>query len=252
MSRNKTLRLLTALGLTAGAVLAPTVAVSPAQASSGLCAVNSDYADEDWISSVKVGTSQPATSEQGVTYKDATTSSLGTFEAGSTNNQIEITANVDIAAEGSDAWEEHIFVWLDLNQDGVVDLNNEQIFTVARLADDFTIIDNATPNLRRYTFTGNFSIPSNAYNGSAVGRAMLQYVAPGDQPYLCNSDPAGYDPGVSAFEAGSVLDFKIGITGGVTKPSLANTGSDYQGLLLIAGLLLTLGATLPLLRAYKR
>jgi hypothetical protein len=221
----KTLRIAAAVGI----LSSPLAMSSPAQADSGLCAVNSNSADEEWITSLKLGPNPSIATEQGVTYKDASVGSIGTFGA-EQSYSIEMTINVDLAeqAQGDPAWEEDVFVWLDLNQDGVVDLTNENIFTGQQTSNLFTQVDPVNvPTVWQYTFTGNFTVPAGAFNGDVAGRAMLQYVEPGDSPILCNSDPQSFEPGVKAFEFGSTLDFKASITGGVdkTEVELADTGA---------------------------
>lgn len=219
---------------------------APASAASGLCAVTSDSADEEWITGLKLGSNPAIASEQSTTYKDMTATSVGTFKAGTTNNSIEFTVNVDLAqmSPGDPAWQEFVFVWLDLNQDGQVDLTTERIFADSETTDNFTQPDAVNqPTVWTYTFTGNFAVPASAFNGEATGRAMLQFVDPGDQPVLCNSDPNALDPNVTAFEFGSTLDFKVGIEGGVenpatAKPTLAETGAEGAVLPALVGLLL--------------
>jgi len=241
-----------ALLLAAGFALAPLANVPAANAApGGLCASNSEYADEDWITTLKLGSHSPITSAQGLTYKDASATSAGTFAAG-TSNAIELTVNVDLTDSGGDDWDEHVFVWLDTNQNGEVDLDNEEVFTANAFTSTFTNIG-ADPNLRTHTFTGTFDVPANAYNGTVYGRAMLQYVGPNESPYMCNSDPDGWDPGVSAFEAGTVLDFKVNLTGGIDNPELANTGTDNSTSLVIGASLLVSGfAVLALVGRRRR
>jgi len=251
MSKAKSLRLAAAIGLIAVASLLP---VSPANAAAGqLCAANSDYADEDWITNLQLGTATPIASVQGVTYKDATATSIGTFAAGSHNNAITMSISVDMNQNPTDVWDENVFIWLDLNQDGKVDLTKERIFAAAQSTDHFTVPDSNAPTTKTYTFTGSFNMPAKAYNGTAIGRAMLQFVEPNGDPIMCNSDPDAYDPGVSAFEAGTVLDFKIDVTGGVTNPALANTGSNDVYVAEAGAALITAGiAALAIAKRRKR
>lgn len=245
MSKRKYIRLTAATGLIAMATFAPFTVASPASAAAGLCAANSDYADEDWITNLQLGSGTAITGEQGVTYQDATGTSVGTFAAGSTNNQITATVNIDMStADPGDIWPEHVFIWLDLNQDGVVDLNTESIYSEEVTSDLFTVPDQSAPNAKTHTYTGTFSIPRTAYNGTVIGRAMLQWVPTGEQPILCNSDSNAYDQGNSAFEAGTVIDFKANITGGVNNPTLANTGSDNTMAIALGSTLLLGGAAL--------
>ena len=240
MAKKSTLKAATAFALATSFALLPMAGVSPANAApGGLCAANSEYSDEDWITNLTLGSGTPVGVDQGETYKDASAQSVGTYVAG-TSNQISLTINVDITDQGSDDWDEHVFVWLDLNQNGDVDLANEEIFDAHAMTSTFSPAG-ADPNILTHTFTGNFTVPTTAYNGTVYGRAMLQFVQPNGSPYMCNSDPNGWDPGVSAFEAGTVLDFKVQLTGGVDNPKLANTGSDYTGLMAIAVVLIAAG-----------
>lgn len=251
MSKAKALKLATVIGLIAITSLAPT---SPAHAAAGeLCAANSDYADEDWITNLQIGSANPITGVQGETYQDATGTSIGTFAAGTQNIPITMSISVDMNQNPSDIWDENVFIWLDLNQDGVVNLNTERIFADAQSTDHFTVPNSNVPDTKTYTFNGSFDMPSNAYNGTAIGRAMLQFVDPNNDPIMCNNDPDAYDPGVSAFEAGTVLDFKIDVTGGVDNPSLANTGSNAEVLVPASAALITAGvASMAIARRRKR
>lgn len=240
-----------ALALAASFAFAPFAAISPATAApGGLCAANSEYADEDWITNLTLGSGTPVGVAQGEIYKDASAQSVGTFTAGS-SNAISLTINVDISDQGGDDWDEHVFVWLDLNQNGSVDLANEEIFEASGMTSTFSPAG-ADPNILAHTFTGNFTVPTSAYNGTVYGRAMLQFVEPNGHPYLCNSDPDGWDPGVSAFEAGTVLDFKVDLTGGVDNPALANTGSETDTMLWLGGSLLVAGTALTAVATRKR
>lgn len=222
---------------------------SVAQAASGLCAATSSSADEEWITSLKLGTTSPINVGQGVMYKDASSSKLGTFQA-STGSPIQLQVTVDTSQEVvGEEWQEYVFVWIDLNQDGKVDLQTEKVFAADQSTTAFTVVDQANPKVKTYIFNGNFSIPANAYNGTSVGRAMLQFVDPNNDPILCNSSPDAFEPGTTAFEFGSVVDFSIGVTGGVQKPKLGNTGTDSTQIYLVGStgfllLLVGVGATL--------
>jgi LPXTG-motif cell wall-anchored protein len=108
------------------------------------------------------------------------------------------------------------------------------------------------PNILAKTFTGSFQVPSTAYNGTVYGRAMLQFVEPNGEPIMCNSDPDAWDPGISAFEAGTVIDFKVKLTGGIDNPALANTGSDNASLGAIAAGLILGGSALTIVGNRRR
>jgi len=240
-----------AFALAGSFALFPLIGVSPANAApGGLCAVNSDYAEEDWITNLTLGNGTALGVAQGLTYKDASTQSVGTYAAG-TSHPITFTINVDITDQGGDDWDEHVFVWLDLNQNGEVDLVNEEIFEAHAMTSTFSPAG-ADPNILAHTFSGNFTVPASAYNGIIYGRAMLQYVQPNDNPIMCNSDPDGWDPGISAFEAGTVIDFKVKLTGGIDNPALANTGSDNESLGAIAAGLILGGSALTIVGNRRR
>ena len=241
MAKNSLVKSSIAFALAGSFALFPLIGVSPANAApGGLCAVNSDYAEEDWITNLTLGNGTALAVAQGETYKDASAQTVGTYAAG-TSNSISLTINVNIADQGGDDWDEHVFVWLDLNQNGVVDLAKEEIFEAHAMTSTFSPAG-ADPNILAHTFTGTFTVPADAYNGTVYGRAMLQYIEPNGTPIMCNSNPNAWDPGVSAFEAGTVLDFKVELTGGIDNPQLAATGSDYSGLLAIAAALIAIGA----------
>ena len=128
MAKNSLVKSSIAFALAGSFALFPLIGVSPANAApGGLCAVNSDYAEEDWITNLTLGNGTALAVAQGETYKDASAQSVGTYAAG-TSNSISLTINVNIADQGGDDWDEHVFVWLDLNQNGVVDLAKEEIF----------------------------------------------------------------------------------------------------------------------------
>ena len=227
MAKKSLVKTALSMGMAGAFALFPLTGITAANAApGGLCAANSEYSDEDWITDLTLGSGTSVGVEQGETYKYASATSIGNFTAGSNGNTISLTINVDITEQGGDDWDEHVFVWLDLNQNGVVDLDNEEIFNASGMTSTFSPAG-SDPNILAHTFTGTFDVPSSAYNGTVYGRAMLQYVEPNGAPFMCNDDPDGWDPGVSAFEAGTVLDFKVNLTGGVDNPQLANTGNDY-------------------------
>ena len=251
MSKRKLVNLAITTGLVAISALAPIGLATPAYAApGGLCAANSDYADEDWITNLTLGSGTSVGVTQGQTYKNASASSVGSFVAGSTNN-VSLTINVDISDQGGDDWDEHVFVWLDLNQDGTVDLDNEEIFSDSAMTSTMSAAGN-DPNILTKTFTGTFTIPNSAYNGTVYGRAMLQYVDPSADPIMCNNDPDAYDVGISAFEAGTVLDFKVKLTGGIDNPELSNTGSNSDTLALAGITAITAGTAIAVIARRKR
>jgi LPXTG-motif cell wall-anchored protein len=251
MSKRRVAKLATTIGLVSMAVLAPIGFAAPATAApGGLCASNSEYADEDWITSLILGSGTSVGVAQGEIYKNASATSVGTYAAGNSYN-ISLTINVDITEQGGDDWDEHVFVWLDLNQNGTVDLDNEEIFSDSAMTSSMSVAG-SDPNLLTKTFTGTFTVPANAYNGTVYGRAMLQYVEPNSDPIMCNSDPDGWDPGVSAFEAGTVLDFKVNLTGGIDNPNLANTGAETDTLGLVGLTAIGTGSVLAVIARRKR
>ena len=240
-----------AMALTSGMALFPLSGISPANAApGGLCQANSEYADEDWITNLTIGSGTAVSVAQGEIYKDASAHSIGSLAAGSTKS-ISLSINVDITDQGGDDWDEHVFVWLDLNQNGSVDLDNEEIFNASAMTSTMSPAG-SDPNILAKTFTGTFQVPTSAYNGTVYGRAMLQYVQPNAEPIMCNSDPDGWDPGVSAFEAGTVLDFKVKLTGGVDNPALANTGSDNETPGLVGAGLVLGGTALAIIGNRRR
>ena len=251
MSKRSAAKLATIMGLVSMAVLSPIGFAAPASAApGGLCASNSEYADEDWITGLTLGSGTSVGVAQGDIYKNASATSVGTYSAGNTYN-ISLTINVDIADQGGDDWDEHVFVWLDLNQDGTVDLGEEEIFNASAMTSTMSAAG-SDPNILTKTFTGNFTVPANAYNGTVYGRAMLQFVEPNGEPIMCNSDPDGWDPGISAFEAGTVLDFKVKLTGGVDNPNLANTGAETDTLALLGLTAIGAGSVLAVVARRKR
>lgn len=251
MSKSRAAKLATTLGLASMAVLAPIGFAAPATAApGGLCSANSEYADEDWITSLTLGSGTSVGVAQGETYKNASATSAGTYTAG-TNYGISVTINVDISDQGGDDWDEHVFVWLDLNQDGTVDLDEEEIFSDSAMTSTMSAAG-SDPNILTKTFTGNFAIPADAYNGTVYGRAMLQFVDPNSDPILCNNDPDGWDPGVSAFEAGTVIDFKVNLTGGIDNPTLANTGAESDTLAVFGLTAIGVGSVLAGIARRKR
>ena len=189
-----------------------------AYAVEGLCAVNTENASEEWLARFSIG-GEDVTATQGTTYSDYSETSMVGLTAGETYNlELEVYVDATAEAEAPVPFDEFVFAWLDLNQDGTVDLEAEEIFSGYETTDNF----DRTGDPLTYTFSGTFTVPADAYNGVSYGRAMLQYVGEGD-PVLCNPDGSE-----TAYEYGSIIDFSVTIAGGVRNPENPVTSSSDE------------------------
>jgi len=186
---------------------------------STLCASNGSNQNYEWMTRFQLnGASTPTYGKGG--YFDYSASAMTTLAAGSA---YAMQADVSTASN----YNEYVVIWLDLNQDGVINDATERVY-----AQNYSF--NGT-----HTFTGNTSvIPTSAHNGEMVGRCIMQYAA---SPVLCGT-----------YTYGTTIDFKVNITGGTTyytlNTSTAGTGSGTiakspTGTSFAAGTNVTLTAT---------
>ncbi|WP_321289726.1 GEVED domain-containing protein [uncultured Sunxiuqinia sp.] len=132
-------------------------------------------------------------------YFDYTSSSMTTLTAGN-------TYPVSVTVKTNSGFQEYVKIWFDFNGNGDLSDSGELVF-------DQVNTFNGT-----YTYSGNITVPSNAFNGDVYIRVVMVYA---NTPALCGS--YGY---------GTTLDMKATITGGVASQSLsvavAGTGG-YTG-----------------------
>ncbi|WP_170111331.1 MBG domain-containing protein [Mangrovibacterium marinum] len=132
-------------------------------------------------------------------YFDHSSSSIASLVAGNTY-PIQVTVNTN------STYTEYVKIWFDFNGNG-------------DLTDDGELIYDANHSINgTYVFSGNITIPSDAFNGDVYIRLVMTY---NGTPTLCGS--YGY---------GTTIDSKVTISGGVQSYSLevgvSGTGS-YTG-----------------------
>jgi hypothetical protein len=155
-----------------------------ASAQSTLCSSNGLDQTYEWVTRIKINDGTRTSGKTG--YADFTSSAISTLTAGQTYNvEIDVRTN-------DTAWHEYVKLWLDLNQDNIIQDPQELIF-----------VQDATVN-PFLTFTGTVTIPTTAFNGSMIGRMIMQYAA---SPSLCG-----------AYTYGTTYDVKVNILGGNTNP----------------------------------
>jgi len=195
------------------------MAIPISSKASTLCSSNGSNQNYEWMTRFQLnGASTPTYGKGG--YFDYSASAMTTLAAGSA-----YAMQADVSTSSN--YNEYVVIWLDLNQDGVINDATERVY-----AQNYSF--NGT-----YTFTGNTSvIPTSAHNGEMVGRCIMQYAA---SPVLCGT-----------YTYGTTIDFKVNITGGTTYYSLttstAGTGSGTiakspTGTSFVAGTNVTLTAT---------
>ena len=130
-------------------------------------------------------------------YKDnSTTLTSGSLVAGNTYS---------FSATSGGAYEGFAF-WIDFDQNGIFD-DNEMLYAYY-----------SGQSTSGYVYTGTFTVPATAYNGTSKVRARINwagaYNSTGNAPYSCNP---GNTDGSSTY--GETRDYTISITGGTTLPS---------------------------------
>ncbi|WP_108816359.1 GEVED domain-containing protein [Loktanella sp. Alg231-35] len=163
-------------------------APTTAYAASPLCSSASDTATIEWVTRVGIGGNDIAVAPN-TNYLDGSDASISTVNAGAT-----FDIEVDVITSGS-TFNEFVILWLDLNQDGVIDDATERVFT-----------QNADVDGTGLTFSGaSTAIPATAFNGTSYGRMIMQFAG---SPNLCGS-----------YGFGTTVDFRVDITGGAENPN---------------------------------
>jgi hypothetical protein len=160
------------------------VCAFPTTLSAQLCASSGDDQSYEWMNRFQLnGVSTPTYGVGG--YFDYSASSMTTLNAGTA-----YPMQADVYTDGT-TYDEYVIVWLDMNQDGVIDDATERVYTNNANVTTFLM------------FTGDISaIPTSAHNGDMIGRVIMQYSA---APVLCGT-----------YTYGTTIDFKVTITGATT------------------------------------
>ena len=155
-----------------------------ANAQSTLCSSSANNQNYEWVTRIKINDGIRTSGKTG--YADFTSSAISTLTAGQTYN-----VEIDVRTNGT-VYNEYVKLWLDLNQDNVIQDPQELIFAKNSSFATFK------------TFTGTVTIPTTAFNGSMIGRMIMQYAA---SPALCGT-----------YTYGTTYDVKVNILGGVANP----------------------------------
>ena len=129
-------------------------------------------------------------------YYDYTNDILTSLVAGN-------TYPVSIVANTNSSYQEYVKIWFDFNGNGVLSDPGELIF------------DQNNAFNGSYTFIGNFTVPTSAFNGDVYLRVMMVYAS---TPVLCGN-----------YSYGNTLDFKANISGGVSSEILTVNTIDNGG-----------------------
>src|SRR5690606_13632278 len=120
-------------------------------------------------------------------YYDTSGSIIASLEAGQS-----YPIEVDVRTDGTE-YLEYVNLWLDMNQNGVIDPTGERLYQVSHSLATF------------HTFTGNITVPETAYDGQIFGRIIMQFNA---SPALCGS-----------YTYGTTVDYRVALTGGAVNPA---------------------------------
>ncbi len=157
-------------------------------AQTNFCASSGNSQQYEWMYYLRLGTA-PGTggvinlgSGTRTGYHDGSATALATVEAGS-------TLFYEIRMNSTASYHQHIFFWLDTNQDGELVDPGERAHTTEKTVNGVT------------THTGSFTVPAATGNGTVFGRVIMRYLS---APPLCGS-----------YDFGTTFDFRIDVTGGV-------------------------------------
>jgi gliding motility-associated-like protein len=156
-----------------------------------------EYVSSVTINGVTMNGAPDATGfSSGPGYFDYTGSSMTSMVAGN-------TYPVSVTVKTNSIYEEYVKIWFDFNGNGT-------------LADDGELVFNQVNSFYgTYTYSGNVTIPSTAFNGDIYIRVVMVYA---NSPALCGS-----------YSYGTTLDFKATISGGTTARNLSVTTSGTGG-----------------------
>ncbi|WP_229793693.1 Ig-like domain-containing protein, partial [Salinimicrobium marinum] len=145
----------------------------------------------EYVSSVQLNgvTFNGNTGYTGPGYYDYTSVKIPDVPAGST-----IPLSVTVVTNST--YQEYVKMWIDFNRNGTPgDETNELVF------DQNAFFDGT------HVFSGNITIPADAYNGNLYARIIMQYAG---SPDVCGE-----------YDYGNTLDFRIPVVGGIDPISLS-------------------------------
>ncbi len=129
-------------------------------------------------------------------YFDYTSEILTTMEAGSTY-PVSVTVNTN------SLYQEFVKIWFDFNGNNTLTDAGELVF------DQVNTINGS------YVFSGNITVPADAFNGEVYVRVVMVYA---NIPELC-----GY------YSFGTTLDFKVLITEGIDSEKITVSTTELEG-----------------------
>ncbi|MDB5251460.1 MAG: hypothetical protein JWP27_629, partial [Flaviaesturariibacter sp.] len=171
------------------------LATSALRAQSPLCASSPNSFGYEYVTQVCInGACKPGnTGYAGPGYIDYTGTNLTNLVAGQ-------TYPVSVTVQTNAVWQEYVKIWFDFNGNGDLQDAGELVFNQV----------NSWSGV--YTFSGNVTVPTTAFNGSVYIRVVMTYAA---SPTLCGS-----------YAYGNTMDFKATISGGLVsrKLTVSRTG----------------------------
>ncbi len=176
--------------------------ISPLRAQSPLCASAPTQFCCEYVSSVTIagvtrnGAPDSTGFSSGPGYFDYTSTNLTTLTAGN-------TYPISVVVKTDSQYQEYVKIWFDFNGNGDLNDTGELVF------DQVNSFDGT------YTYTGNVTIPTNAFNGDVYIRTVMVYA---NSPALCGN-----------YSYGTTLDFKATITGGITSNNLTLSTAGTGG-----------------------
>ena len=167
-------------------------------AQSPLCPSSPTLFGFEYVSSININgqVRQGDTGYSGPGYIDYSGSSITNLVAGN-------TYPVSVTVVTNNTWHEYVKIWFDFN-------GNQDLQDPGELIFDQNNSWNGT-----YTFSGNITVPTNAYNGNVFLRVIMVFAA---VPQLCGN-----------YSYGNTIDFKATISGGVTPRTLTVTNAGTPG-----------------------
>lgn len=147
--------------------------------------------DFEWMYSLRLGSTEgtggvielPSKDQKdAVGYYDGSAHSLTTVEAGE-------KIFYEIKMNSTSSYHQHIYFWLDVNQDGELIDDEERVHTTEKTVNGPT------------THSGYFTVPEETGDGTVFGRVIMRFSSP--------------PPLTGSYDYGTTFDFRIDVTGGV-------------------------------------
>ena len=166
-------------------------------AQSPLCASTSTNFCCEYVSNVTFNGISQNTANTGFSsgpgYQDFTSTPITSFVAGN-------TYPISVTVKTNSTYQEYVKVWIDFNGNGDLQDAGELVY------------NNVANFFGTNIYTGNVTIPTNAYNGNVYMRVVMVFA---NIPNLCGN-----------YTYGNTLDFRATISGGVVPRTLsvARTG----------------------------